>query len=120
MAIVFSGAVFDCADPALVADFWQRALGWSGREDGTRGEVVIHPAEGESQNGPSSFVFQPVPEGKRVKNRLHLDFFAAEQATEITRLEALGARRVDVGRGDDRSFVVLADVEGNEFCILSE
>jgi predicted enzyme related to lactoylglutathione lyase len=120
MALSFSGVVIDCADPSAVADFWQKALGWSGREAGPRGEAVIQAREGETTYGPPSIVFQPVPEGKVVKNRVHLDFYSADQADDVARLEALGARRVDVGQGDDKTFVVMADVEGNEFCVLSE
>ena len=123
MALTFSGVVFDAADPSRVAEFWQAALGWSGRESGSRGEAVIYPREGETVFGPPSVVFQPVPEGKAVKNRLHLDLAAAgeaDQAAEVARLERLGARRVDVGQPADATFVVLADVEGNEFCVLSE
>ncbi|WP_344790304.1 VOC family protein [Gryllotalpicola daejeonensis] len=120
MALTFTGVVVDSADPARVADFWAAALGWSGRSSGERGEVIIEPAEGETRYGPPSIVFQPVPEPKSVKNRVHLDLYADDQGAEVTRLETLGARRVDVGQGDGRSFVVLADVEGNEFCVLSE
>jgi hypothetical protein len=62
-----------------------------------------------------------VPEGKSVKNRLHLDVRAdgSTTAQELERLLALGARRADVGQGPDVSWVVLADPEGNEFCLLS-
>ncbi len=64
----------------------------------------------------------PVPEGKQVKNRLHIDLApraADDQAAEVTRLESLGATRIDVGQPDDAGFVVMADPEGNEFCVLS-
>jgi len=120
MTLTFSGAVFDSADPALVAEFWAQALGWSGRESGERGEAVVYPHEGETVLGPPSLVFQPVPEGKEVKNRVHLDFGSTDQAADVARLEGLGAQRVDVGQGDGRSFVVMADVEGNEFCVLGD
>ena len=53
-----------------------------------------------------------------MKNRLHLDLRPDDQAAEVARLEALGATRVDVGQGDDVTWVVLADPEGNEFCVL--
>jgi Glyoxalase-like domain len=53
-----------------------------------------------------------------VKNRLHLDLRPQDQAAEVARLENLGARRVDIGQGDDVSWVVLADPDGNEFCVL--
>jgi len=70
--------------------------------------------------GPPSVVFQPVPEGRAAKNRLHLDFYSPDQAADVARLEALGARRADVGQPADATFVVMTDVEGNEFCVLSE
>jgi len=61
-----------------------------------------------------------VPEGKTVKNRLHLDLRPEDQAAEVARLEALGARRVSVGQGvqGEVSWVVMADPEGNEFDVL--
>jgi hypothetical protein len=61
----------------------------------------------------------PVPESKTVKNRLHVDFRPDDQELEVDRLLALGATRVDIGQGE-RSWVVLADPEGNEFCVLGE
>ena len=112
MALTFSGVVFDTADPARVADFWQAALGWTGREPGPRGEAVIFPREGETVYGPPSVVFQPVPEGRSAKNRVHLDLSSDDQAADVERLEGLGARRIDVGQPADATFVVLADVEG--------
>jgi len=63
-------------------------------------------------------LFLRVPEEKAVKNRLHLDLRPADQAAEVARLEGLGARRVDVGQGTRVSWVVLADPDGNEFCVL--
>jgi predicted enzyme related to lactoylglutathione lyase len=120
MTVTFSGVVFDSADPVRVADFWAATLGWTGREAGDRGEAIIYANDGETQYGPPSIVFQPVPESKAAKNRVHLDFSSDDQASEVARLEGLGARRVDVGQGDGRTFIVMADVEGNEFCVLSE
>jgi hypothetical protein len=69
---------------------------------------------------PPLLVFVPVPEAKTVKNRVHLDVnpSGCDQAEELERLLALGARRVDVGQGD-QPWVVLADPEGNEFCLLA-
>src|SRR5262249_48816011 len=55
---------------------------------------------------------------KAVKNRVHLDLRPADQAAEVARLEGLGARRADVGQGTEASWVVLADPDGNEFCVL--
>ena len=59
-----------------------------------------------------------MPEGKSVKNRIHLDFTPDDQDAEVSRLLALGARHVDIGQGE-QSWVVLADPEGNEFCVLA-
>ncbi|GAA3427728.1 hypothetical protein GCM10018953_49110 [Streptosporangium nondiastaticum] len=69
---------------------------------------------------PTTLVFVQVPEGKAVKNRLHLDVSPVDAGTEdeVTRLLGLGATRTDVGQGPDRSWVVMADPEGNEFCVL--
>jgi Glyoxalase-like domain len=71
--------------------------------------------------GPG-LVFVPVPESKSGKNRLHLDLaphVSDDRDAEIDRLIGLGARRIDVGQGDHVSWTVLADPEGNEFCVLS-
>jgi len=74
---------------------------------------------GPSGPVPPVLTFARVPEAKRVKNRLHLDLSPVDrdQADEVHRLVGLGAQRVDVGQGD-ASWVVLADPEGNEFCVL--
>ena len=107
----------DAGDPEVVADFWCAVLGWTivGREPGG---ITIGDSE---QSWPRIDVFA-VPEGKTVKNRLHLDLRAdgVSTAVELDRLLALGARRVDVGQPPDASWVVLADPEGNEFCLLDE
>ncbi len=64
-------------------------------------------------------LFVPGPDEKTTKNRLHLDFRPEDRDVEVARMLALGAVRADVGQGEDVSWVVLADPEGNEFCILS-
>jgi hypothetical protein len=63
-------------------------------------------------------LFLRVPEEKSGKNRLHLDLRPVDQAAEVARLESLGARRADVGQGPEVTWVVLADPDGNEFCVL--
>ena len=78
------------------------------------GEFEIRPAP-EQLPG---LLFEPVGDAKAGKNRLHLDFRPLDQAAEVERLLALGARCTDGGQGD-ASWVVLADPEGNEFCVLS-
>lgn len=97
--------------------WWSEFLGWRvtlERED----EVVLEPPLGSPQDGVSpDILFLRVPEAKSTKNRLHLDLRPDDQGVEVARAEALGARRVDVGQAE-HSWVVMADPEGNEFCIL--
>ena len=104
----------DAQDPAVLADFWTGVLGWE-RVDDSPDEIVVKP--GDPAAG-SELLFLRVPEGKSVKNRLHLDLRPDDQAAEVARVEALGANQVDIGQGPDVTWVVLADPEGNEFCIL--
>ncbi|MEV4706258.1 VOC family protein [Actinoplanes sp. NPDC049316] len=106
----------DALDPRRIADFWIAVLGWTVLEE-SDGIVTIGPADAA---WPAIDVV-PVPERKSVKNRLHLDLRAdgSTAAEEVDRLIGLGARRADVGQAPDSTWVVLADPEGNEFCILS-
>jgi predicted enzyme related to lactoylglutathione lyase len=107
----------DAEDPAKIASFWQSALGWR-RTFEKEDEVVLEPPAGSPEDGVApDLLFLKVPEGKAVKNRLHLDLRPEDQAAEVARLEALGARRVSVGQGEV-SWVVMADPEGNEFDVL--
>jgi hypothetical protein len=108
----------DTTDPARLAGFWQSALGWRRtyeRDD----EIVLEPPAGSPEDGVvPDLLFLRVPEDKVGKNRLHLDLRPQDQAAEVARLEGLGARRADVGQGADASWVVMADPDGNEFCVL--
>lgn len=106
----------DAVHPRLVADFWCNVLGWHVVEEDD-GVISIAPTDGA---WPTIDVLE-VAEKKAVKNRLHLDLRADGVSTtdEVGRLLSLGARPVDVGQGPDVSWVVLADPEGNEFCLLS-
>jgi hypothetical protein len=107
----------DSADPARVADFWQQALGWR-RTHAEDEFVCLEPPAGSPEDGVSpDLLFVRDPEAKATKNRLHLDLRPLDQAAEVARLEELGARRVDIGQRDV-SWVVMADPEGNEFCVL--
>ena len=117
MSLRWQCVCFDSTDPRRTADFWEAALGWRRTLD-HEDEVVLEPPAGSPEDGGSpDILFLRVPEGKAVKNRLHLDLRPDDQAAEVARLEALGARRVDVGQ-QDPSWVVLADPEGNELCVL--
>jgi predicted enzyme related to lactoylglutathione lyase len=107
-------------DPSRLAKFWAAALGWEVAAE-EPGEVVVWPS-GFSYPDPTALplVFVPVPEPKTGKNRVHLDLAttsAAQQAAEVERLRELGAAPADIGQGDVL-WVVLADPEGNEFCVL--
>ena len=106
----------DAVRPRVVADFWCGVLDWTviGEDDGV---LSIGPSDGA---WPTIDVC-PVQDCKTVKNRLHLDLRADGTSTagELQRLLDLGARRADVGQGVDATWVVLADPEGNEFCLLA-
>ena len=112
--------VIDAADPAALARWWSTALGWpiSLEEDG---EVVVEPLGTDLEDRVPALVFVPVPTAKAAKNRVHFDL-AAEDAEDrdaiVERLLAAGASRADVGQSGDESWVILADPEGNEFCVL--
>jgi len=118
MSIRWQCVCVDAKDPDLLASFWADVLGWR-RTHADRTEVVLEPPQGSRGDGVSpDLLFGSVPEGKTVKNRLHIDLRPDDQAAEVARIEALGGRRVSVGQGDDVTWVVLADPEGNEFCVL--
>ncbi|GGK08163.1 glyoxalase [Pilimelia anulata] len=118
MALTVQCLCIDSVDPAGLAAFWQEALGWR-RTSADADEVVLEPPAGSPADGVApDLLFLRVPEAKAGKNRLHLDLRPDDQAAEVARLERLGARRVSVGQGDGVSWVVLADPEGNEFCVL--
>lgn len=107
----------DCNDPAALATFWQQALGWRVTYE-SDDEWVLEPPTGSAQDGVApDLLFLRVPDEKAVKNRLHLDLRPEDQGAEVKRLVDLGARHVDIGQGE-HSWVVLADPEGNEFCVL--
>jgi predicted enzyme related to lactoylglutathione lyase len=113
MSLRFDTLVIDANDPVTLGRWWADLLGWEYAVD-EDGEVSVVPPEG--QTGPD-LLFEPVGEGKQVKNRLHIDLRPDDRDAEVARAEAMGARRVDVGQGE-QTWVVLADPEGNEFCIL--
>jgi catechol 2,3-dioxygenase-like lactoylglutathione lyase family enzyme len=104
---------FDCTDAERMAEFWCAVLGYRVGESDDEGIELI--------GQPSSPVILMLrdPRPKREKNRLHLDINAVDrtQEEEVERILALGATRIDIGQGEP-TWVVLADPEGNEFCVL--
>jgi len=131
--------VFDSPRPSSIARFWAAALdGYAvapyddaelarlrakGITDIMDDPSVLVEPSGSAAIGsgpPPRLIFQLVPESKVVKNRVHLDLTssAADRDQEIDRLLALGARRVDIGQTGEESWTVLADPEGNEFCVV--
>ncbi len=118
MSIRIQCLCVDTTDPSRLAGFWQAALGWRRTFD-KDDQVALEPPEGSREDGVvPDLLFLRVPGEKSGKNRLHLDLRPEDQAAEVARLEGLGARRVDIGQGADVGWVVLADPDGNEFCVL--
>lgn len=107
--------VIDARDLPGLADFWAAALRWQVLSSRER-EVVVGPDD----HAPIGLCFMPSSDDKIGKNRVHLDLTteAADRDAEIERLLALGANRVDIGQTGAESWVVLADPEGNEFCVV--
>ncbi|MFD8703869.1 VOC family protein [Kitasatospora sp. NPDC059648] len=115
MASLVRHVTIDCADPHALAAFWAQAL------DGTVGEDD-DPGDGEAvvNSAGASLLFIRVPEGKSVKNRVHLDLQPQDRSRdeEVERLVALGATVVaDLRRPDGTGWVTMADPEGNELCV---
>ncbi|MEU5562422.1 VOC family protein [Micromonospora musae] len=105
----------DVEDVDLMAAFWSAALGYR-VEQGGDGSAKLYPQTADA--GPTVWL-QGSGTAKRGKNRLHLDLVSDGDAdSEVRRLVSLGATRADVGQTGDEQFVVLADPEGNEFCVL--
>ena len=105
--------VVDAADPARLARWWGEVLGYELLYEAAD-EAVIGAKEG----APPGLCFVSVADAKPAKNRLHIDLNPDDQAAEVERLVDMGARHVDIGQGDV-PWIVLADPEGNEFCVLT-
>lgn len=115
MGVVISQLCIDSVDPASLAAWWADVLGWQVEADDPD-EIWVS----ETPESAQGLLFLRVPEDKVIKNRLHLDIRPADgsnQDAELERLLAMGATPVDVGQGD-ASWHVLADPQGNEFCLL--
>ena len=118
MSMRFASVCVDANNPVTLGRWWAELLEWRVTEEDDD-EVAVEPPAGSREDGVApDLLFLKVPEGKTVKNRLHIDLRPVDQQAEVARAESLGAKRVDIGQGDEVTWVVFADPEGNEFCIL--
>ena len=115
MPVSLHHIVIDAHDLPRLARFWTQVLDWRILSERER-EIVI----GTDETAAVGICFMPVADNKTVKNRVHLDLNPDpdDRHGEIERIIALGASRVDIGQTGDESWTVLADPEGNEFCVL--
>jgi len=112
-----SEVVIDCADHGRVVDFWAAALDYERREVNEQYVALVPPSR---EPGRPPLLFQKVPEPKAGKNRVHLDFRAPVMADEVARLVGLGATFIAERSLGDVAWTVLADPEGNEFCVAGD
>lgn len=129
MALRWYTVVVDCQDPATLAEWWRETLDWVKVYEADDEVVIVPPHlldEGYAGSTPwnaqnPGLVFGTAPEGKTVKNRLHIDLAphtSQDRDAEIAQLIERGATPVDIGQVDV-PWIVLADPEGNEFCVLT-
>ncbi|MGH8969859.1 MAG: VOC family protein [Actinomycetes bacterium] len=118
MASRLTELVLDCHDHRRMGEFWAQVLGYEPVETADGPEDHYVELCGPAGSGPTLLLFRTDDE-KIVKNRMHIDVNPTDrdQDEEVERILALGATRVDIGQGES-SWVVLADPEGNEFCVL--
>ena len=120
MGLRIETVTIDAVGPEALATFWCAALGWQQRVD-EDGDIWIEPRDDDPEfDRVKPLLIVRAQEMKAGKNRLHLDLVPDDQEREVERLESLGASRPDIGQTGNESWVVLADPEGNEFCVLEE
>lgn len=112
MALEWEQVVVATKDPVALGQWWREVLGWVVVDDGP----VVFEIQPEPDRTPG-ILFLTSQDAKHGHNRLHIDLRPDDQDAEVERLIAMGARRIDVGQGDV-PWVVLADPDGNEFCVL--
>lgn len=117
MSLRIECLTIDCHDLETITAFWEQALGYQ-RVFGDEYEVALGVPGGGDET--VDVLLLRVPDAKQVKNRLHLDLRPDDQQAEVARLERLGATRADIGQTGEESWVVMADPEGNEFCVLRQ
>jgi predicted enzyme related to lactoylglutathione lyase len=112
--LVIEGLLIDCEDLATMSTFWCHALDFEHVRTGPSGGYLLAAKDGS----PLWLGLMPRRDRKTAKNRLHLDLRPDDQDAEVQRLESIGARRTDIGQSGEEPWVVMADPEGNEFCVL--
>lgn len=112
MSLTISNIVFDCADPTTLAAFWAAALGYA-----TNTKHPDHTWAYDPGGKRPYLLFNRVPEPKVVKNRVHLDLGTDDMDGEVERLIQLGARKLRFIDEDGEQWWIMADPEGNEFCV---
>ncbi len=115
MSLELGNVTFDCEDPLKVAGFWSSVFDRPVKEGGSEFFAGI-PGE----QGRPNMLFMKVPEAKTVKNRVHLDLDADDREAEVQRLEGLGATKLAEKDEWGVRWTVMADVEGNEFCVVQK
>ena len=110
----------DCKDPAKISNFWESVLGWKVTYLDETGAMLENSVKLENGEKFPPILFYKNPDEKVVKNRLHFDLSPDDQGAEVARIEALGGKRIEIGQSADpnTTWVVMADIEGNEFCVL--
>ena len=110
----------DCKDTAEISQFWESVLGWKVTYVDETGAMLENSIKLENGEKFPPMLFYKNPDQKSVKNRMHFDLSPDDQAAEVLRIEALGGKRIEIGQSADpaTTWVVMADPEGNEFCVL--
>ena len=114
--------VIDCKDPATISAFWEKVLAWKVTYSDDTGAMLENPTKLEDGEKFPPILFYKNPDAKVVKNRLHFDLTPDNQSNEVARIESLGGKRIEIGQSADpnTTWVVMSDIEGNEFCVLKE
>jgi hypothetical protein len=114
MGLRIDTVTIDARDPQSLARWWAEALAYDVVEE-EPDEIAVCPPGGAAG---TTLLFVDSADAKTVKNRIHLDLRPDDRDAEVDRLVAMGARHVDIGQTGEETWVVLADPEGNELCIL--
>ncbi len=117
MSLSINTLTVDAHHPVSQAEFWSEALGWQMVGDAEDHRLIVPTQDRAAAPHAIPVLFLKNDDPKSVKNRWHFDLVPDDQAAEVARLESLGASRIDIGQSDV-SWIVLADPEGNEFCVM--